>query len=398
MTPTDSLLARYAGEIEERQKFIDGLVEEAESSKRDLTAQELELVGRTRDRIDELNKQVDPLREAAAISAASRRRTEEIDESVRQAGDPAKPLEYRTAGEYVLDRWRAQLGEREAINRVELYHRAAAHQTTADNPGLMPESILGPIVNFVDESRPLVSALGARPLPGGSWSRPRVTQHTQVGKQAAQKGELASRKMTIEKVPVAADTYGGYVNVSRQDVDWTQPQIMDVIINDLAGQYAIETENALGDALSAAATAGPDLPATPTAADVAAALWTAAGAVFAAVKGQGRLVVAVPPDMLSLVGPLFAPVNPQNAQSGGFSAGQFGSGAVGAISAISVVMSADLAANAMLVFSTAAAEAYEDRVGPLQVVEPSVLGVQVAYAGYFAPLIMSAAGIIKVVR
>jgi hypothetical protein len=29
---------------------------------------------------------------------------------------------------------------------------------------------------------------------------------------------------------------------------------------------------------------------------------------------------------------------------------------------------------------------FEQRVGSLQATEPSVLGVQVAYAGYFAPL------------
>jgi hypothetical protein len=39
---------------------------------------------------------------------------------------------------------------------------------------------------------------------------------------------------------------------------------------------------------------------------------------------------------------------------------------------------------------------YEDRIGSLQVVEPSVLGVQVAYAGYFASLIVEATGIVKV--
>jgi hypothetical protein len=38
----------------------------------------------------------------------------------------------------------------------------------------------------------------------------------------------------------------------------------------------------------------------------------------------------------------------------------------------------------LIVLSTAAMETYEDRIGSLQVVEPSVLGVQVAYAGYFA--------------
>jgi len=52
-----------------------------------------------------------------------------------------------------------------------------------------------------------------------------------------------------------------------------------------------------------------------------------------------------------------------------------------------------MADNKILVMSTAAAEVYEDRLGSLQVVEPSVLGVQVAYAGYFAPLIIQATGI-----
>jgi hypothetical protein len=32
----------------------------------------------------------------------------------------------------------------------------------------------------------------------------------------------------------------------------------------------------------------------------------------------------------------------------------------------------------------------------LQVVEPSVLGVQVAYAGYFAALVIEADGIVKI--
>ena len=73
--------------------------------------------------------------------------------------------------------------------------------------------------------------------------------------------------MLIEKVPVTAETYGGYVNVSRQDIDWTQPGIMDIIINDLAGQYAIQTEDATAIALEAAATAGHRTSAaTPTAA------------------------------------------------------------------------------------------------------------------------------------
>jgi HK97 family phage major capsid protein len=401
MGATDALLARMQTEVQERSQFMDGLVEGAQNDERDLTEQEMTLLGRARDRIRELEGQLGPIQEAAQIAQTSKQRTAQIAKEFAQARDPeaAKTFEYRSAGEYVIDVWRSRLGNIEVAERMDLFNRAAAHQTTADNPGLLPEQILGPVVNFVDESRSLVNALGPRQLPSGSWSRPRVTQHTQVGAQSAEKGELVSRKMTIGKVPVTAKTYGGYVNVSRQDADWTQPAIMDVIINDLAGQYAVETENATVDDLTAAATAGPVIPTgTPTAAAIAAAFWTAAGAVFAATKGQGRLLAVTGTDMLGLFGPLFPPVNPQNAQSAGFTAANFNTGLVGSIAGIPVYVTAGMAANTVLVLSTAAAEVYEDRIGALQVVEPSVLGIQIAYAGYFADLALEPAGIQKIVK
>lgn len=397
MGATDALLARLQGEIEERSTFIDNLVEGAEEGKRDLTEQEMTLLARTRERIDALNKQVDPLRDAAQIATDSRKRTGEIAEQFREARGEAlaAPFEYRSAGEYVVDIWRSGLGIADASERLDLYQRAAAHQTTGDNPGLLPEQILGPVINYIDAVRPLVNALGPRQLPSGSWSRPQVTQHTSVAAQTAEKTELVSRKMTIGKLPVAAKTYGGYVNVSRQDVDWSTPAVMDIVINDLAGQYALETENAACDAFYAAATGGPILPSGPDNAAVAGGIWEAAGQVYAATKGQGRLLLACSPDMLGVIGPLFAPINPTNAQSTGFNAGAFGQGAMGAISGIAVIVSAGLDAGSVLVLSTAAVEVYEDRIGSLQVVEPSVLGVQVAYAGYFAELVLNAAGIVK---
>ena len=94
--------------------------------------------------------------------------------------------------------------------------------------------------------------------------------------------------------------------------------------------------------------------------------------MFTATKGQGRLIAVCSPDVLGILGPLFAPVNPQNAQSTGFNASQYGTGAMGAISGISIVVTAGFAAaKRLMVLSTAAAEIYEDRVGALQVVEPS---------------------------
>ena len=244
-----------------------------------------------------------------------------------------------------------------------------------------------------------MTVLGPRQLPGGSWSRPSVTSHTRVAAQTAEKTELVSQKMTISKIPVSPKTYGGYVNVSRQDVDWTVPAIMDIVINDLAAQYAIETENATAVDLVAAGVAGPTLPTgTPTPEEIAGAFWAAAGQVYNATYGAGRVIAICGTDMLALLGPLFPPVNPSNAQSAGFAASGFGTGPAGFVAGIPVYVSSEMAAGTLIVMSTAAAEVYEDRIGALQVVAPAALGVQVAYAGYYANLTLQPEGIVKVVK
>jgi hypothetical protein len=103
------------------------------------------------------------------------------------------------------------------------------------------------------------------------------------------------------------------------------------------------------------------------------------------------------PDVLGIIGPLFPPYNPQNQQSPGLFASDYGQGTVGSISGISVVVTAGFAAaKSLMVMSTAAAEVYEDRIGSLSVIEPSVLGVQVAYAGNFASLLVQASGVQKI--
>jgi HK97 family phage major capsid protein len=395
---TDQMLSRCIAEIEERQQLIDSVIESAKGE--DLSDEQLELVTRAKDRIEVINRQMLPLEEARRISSDSSERIATIAHLMSKPDKP-REVEYRSAGEYALDMWQAGLGVEPAKDRLHRWgreNRAASHQLTSDNPGLIPSPILGPVINFIDASRPLVGQLGPRQLPNNSFSRPKITQHTAVAAQSAEKAELTSQKMTIGKLTPTTSTLGGYVNVSRQDIDWSQPQVMDIIIQDLAAQYAILTESTAVGAFYAAGTAGTvTIPATPTADNVAAALWGAAGQVYTATKGGGRLVAAVSPDVLGLLGPLFNPVNPQNAQSAGFDASAFGTGAAGSVAGITIVVTNGFgAAKRMMVMSTAAAEVYEDRVGALSVVEPSVLGVQVAYAGYFAYVVIEATGIIKV--
>jgi HK97 family phage major capsid protein len=398
MSAQDEMLAGYQAELEEKTAFQGELAAGARAQNRDLNGEEAELYNRANSRMEQLVKLMAPLRESVRIATESRARMEELSTAYTavRSGAAECAVEYRSAGAYIADVYFAGIGSPESQQRIATYNRAAAHQVTSDNPGLLPVSIVEPVINLVDAARPIVSALGPTDLGTGSWAYARVTQHTLVAAQTAEKAEMASRKMTISTTPITAPTLGGYVNVSKQNINRTSPQILDMVINDLATEYAIESEKACGAALIAGGTADGTIASGADGAAVSKVLWGAAAAAYNGMRGAGRLVLAVSPDMLALVGPLFAPVNPTNAQGSGFSAGSFGQGAMGAISGITVVMSAGLPAATILVVNTAAVRVFEMRYGAMQVNEPSVWGVQVGYAGDFQTVVIEPTGVQKV--
>ena len=98
-----------------------------------------------------------------------------------------------------------------------------------------------------------------------------------------------------------------------------------------------------------------------------------------------------------MIGPIFPPINPTNAYSSGFQTPN-AQGDVGSIAGLTVVMSAGLAAGTILVYSTAAAKTFEYVYGNLQVVEPSVWGVQVGYAGDFDAVVIEPPAVVKVTK
>ncbi|MGV7251922.1 phage major capsid protein [Mycobacterium kansasii] len=402
VTASDDHIRRLESELREKQAFANEIICRAQTAGRDLTDDERGLIVETRGRIEKIKEQLETVEGYAKAAYETLHRSRQIGEAIEsyRTQVASGPVEYRSAGAYALDMYHASLGSREAAERIEIYHRTAAHQKTSDNLGVIPDPIVGEVVNFIDSARPIVAALGPKPLTNATWYRPKVTQHTSVDKQgsagaaADQKTELVSQKMTITRLTGNAKTFGGYVNVARQNIDFSQPSILDAIINDLASQYAIDTEAEVGAALAAASDATPESYDASSQTSVAAAVWGAASKAYTATRGQGRLLLAVAPDVLSVFGPLFAPYGPFNQQGTGFMAGNFGQGPVGTISGVPVLMSAGLGAGEAFLFSSAALEVYEQRVGVLQVTEPSVLGVQVAYAGYFTALEIQDSGII----
>ncbi len=402
ITAGDEYIQRLDRELEQKESLVRGIYQRANAASRDVNDEENQMVIEARGRMEKIQAELDQAQEVNRIAYETRSKGRAVDQAIAIMKGKPEPgqVEYRSVGAYMLDMWNSAQGSRDATDRLEVYSRAADHQRTSDSLGVIPDPIVGPVIDFIDAARPLVSSIGTMPLNNATFYRPIVTQHTAVALQgtaggpADEKSELVSQKMTIERKVVNAKTLGGYVNVSRQAIDFSSPSALDLVVNGLGQQYSIETESLVAGTLGGVGTAAVGYGATPTADTVASAVWSAAGTVYNAVKGMGRLMIAIAPDVLGTFGPLFAPVNPRDAQSPGFEAGRFAQGLMGTISGIPVVMSAGLVPGEAFLFSTAAIECFEQRVGTLQVVEPSVFGLQVAYAGYFSTLITEEAGIV----
>jgi HK97 family phage major capsid protein len=408
----DAMIRRLEKELEERNAFAQGLIASVEDGNRDLNdTEKLQLV-EVRDRMGSIQDQLTSLEATAEIAANVHARARQLDNAISsaRAAGTGRAVEYRSAGGYLGDVWQFMSGNREAGERLEIFQRAASHQKTTDTLGIVPDPIVGPVISFIDASRPITSFIGPQPLTHGTWYRPKVTQHTSVGVQgsagaaADEKTELLSQKMVISRLTGTAKTYGGYVNVSRQDIDFSGAPgapAMDAVINDLASNYAVQTEAAMATALLTVTGTPVEIAGVNTAAhsaaDLITALFAALAAVYNVTKGVGRYYMACSPDSVSKWAPLFAPVN-VNPSVPGVNASTFGNGLQLTVAGIPLLVSAGLTAGTVgVVASTQTVECFEQRIGTLSITEPSVLGVQVAYAGYFTPLVIDATAGVKIV-
>ena len=91
---------------------------------------------------------------------------------------------------------------------------------------------MGPVVNFVDQARPLVSALGPRNLPSG-------VVDAAEGHPAHQRGARSPRRRPSWRQPQDDHREGAghrrdvrrlRQRLAGRIIDWTQPRIMDIII------------------------------------------------------------------------------------------------------------------------------------------------------------------------
>ena len=135
---------------------------------------------------------------------------------------------------------------------------AAGDIVTGDTLGLLNIPVLGPLFQDLNFVRPVVSAFGARAMPSTTsrqFVRPTITTHTSAAVQSNQLDAVSATTMVIAANTVTKSTVAGQVTLSIQDIDFTDPSALQLVLNDLAGEVLIKTDDIAADALVAGKTA-----------------------------------------------------------------------------------------------------------------------------------------------
>ena len=273
--------------------------------------------------------------------------------------------------------------------------RAAAPDViNTDLPGILPVPIVQPVYNNFIGNRPVVDAIGARAMPGGGkvFIRPKVTTHTTIGVQSAENASLDDGTFVVDDLQVTKATYGGYVTLSEQAIDFTTPEVIGLLLDDMGRIYANQTDNVAADALVAGSTTAEAFVGVIT--DPAAwALWVSKSAqvILSASNGNLPTHLFVSPDRWGdLLGlsdssdrPLFPNIGPMNA---------YGDLAVtsdmGMAFGLRVVVDRNFAAGTTIIGDASGFECYEQQKGAISVDVPSTLSRTIAFRGYFSTLMV----------
>jgi len=310
----------------------------------------------------------------------------------------AKP-EMPTAVEYIS----ALVKGGHEFEKVQKAVQAAAPEVAiADTPGIVPTPILGPVYNNFVGNRPICDAVGVRAMPAGGkvFIRPKVVTHTSMAEQAAEFDTLQSGTFVVDDIQITKGTYGGYVNISEQDLDWTDPAVLSFLLDDMTRIYASATEEVAADTLVSGVTNSDNFTAASVGDPSYWADWiaTAAETIVTASNGNFPTHLFVNPSMWGEMvrlsddnkRPMFPAVNPQNAL-GGMS---FGTGN-GTAWGLQVVMSRNFDAATLIIGDASGYELFEQQKGALSVDNPDVLSRTIAFRGYFAAKMIDADKFIK---
>jgi HK97 family phage major capsid protein len=273
--------ARLYDKIDETQKI-------AEAEKRPHDELEQKHLTSWREQVQDLDEEINLL--AGDLERADG--AKDVSELLRARPNTVElrddgPIVYRTFAAYARDelivrfpliasaaagdKTRALQVREQAVERLE----RVQNTLTSDVAGLLPPTHLTQIMDIINSSRPVVAAARQVGLTSGQLTYPQITQRPQVLKQAAEKTEAGTAKMTVAMTTVNAETYLGGGDLSWQAINWSTPDALQLWFDLAAEAYARATETA---ACAELGTAGGGTVSTPlgTAGTESFAQWRAA--------------------------------------------------------------------------------------------------------------------------
>ncbi len=275
---------------------------------------------------------------------------------------------------------------------------AAPDVVTTDTPGVLPKPIVQPVYNSLRGIRPVIDAIGTKAMPasGKVFIRPEVTTHTTIGASNGENQPLDSGTFVVSENQVTKGVYGGFVKVSEETIDWSQPEIVSLILDDMARAYAQATDNVAADNLvtGASTTTNFTVASITDPAEWARWMYTAAESILTATKylpshlflsanmwrALGLLVDSSDRPLFPQVGPMnaFGAMNPAGTQASAFG--------------LTVVVDANFADDTVIVGVPDGYEIFEQQKGAISAeANDGSLSRTIAFRGYLATLMIESA-------
>jgi hypothetical protein len=302
----------------------------------------------------------------------------------------------------------AQLNANIAQARIEAAPGTAPFINTESTPGILPEIITGSVYDSLNPIRPFVSAIGTRAMPsaGATFRRPKITTRPVVTQQSAQFDDLNASTVVVSNNDISKLSFGTYVTVSEQDLDWSDPSSIDIILNQLAIAYGQATNNYAVDTCHAAISQTATVTDTAVGADWVAAIYDGARQISETSNYLPTHMVVTPASWQALASstddqnrPVFPYTGAPNLM------GQNAAGNSAATSwngnPLGLVLVVDKSAPGSFMGHAAGPAAgfefYEQQKGAISVEVPATMGRTIAFRGYAAAFMADATKFVKFV-
>jgi phage head maturation protease len=291
---------------------------------------------------------------------------------------------------------------------VEAAPGVAPFVNTESTPGILPEIITGSVYDSLNPIRPFVTAIGTRAMPtaGATFRRPKITTRPVVTQQAAQFDTLNASTVVVSNNDISKLSFGTYVTVSEQDLDWSDPSSIDIILNQLAIAYGQATDNYAVDTCHAAISQTSSVADTAKGADWVAAIYEGARQISANSNYLPTHMFVTPASWAALassvddqdrpVFPYTGAPNLMGQNAAGNSAATTWNG-----NPLGLVLVVDKNAPGSFMGHAAGPAAgfefYEQQKGAISVEVPATLGRTIAFRGYAAAFMADATKFVKFV-